>query len=564
MSETSYTLKAGDGPRDKWSIMIHDPNTTTLAYVREKAEQAEFLKKEDQFLNKDGAPVSDEGYAVSKFVTGTTISVQRFVPARPTAPAPATATVYTAKRGSESESLKIPATAPLKQLRENLKFMKPEYYFMLQDSRITDEDKWKVGDIAEDGTIQVGPTPSAPPKPAATPFSMTSTTKELPTLETKAWNNKGDDTTTTELLSAAKWTGGTAGTQLATLEYYKSASVEAKKQLFRNLLLDRGYIVKSGSGSPLAQSSYSPAWYVPSDEGPAPSTAGAESDTHGYWAAATKVLFEIRKRGFHQAAASGSWSDLTGTNGLQLKTTYLRDLEEYERGVSTEMYMLEERAVRKVILELSNRDLRPTAAFKYELAQNLNPSKPRIKQYEALHTEIFAKYGHFFPTQVVLGGRWFKEYQETFSSTTAQRRLIQELKVSGEGGGTTEAGTFKAGLAYGNYSDAFDSLQVVKQRKTQQAVKLGGNPLFTLVDDEPKWVDSLAPMANWVVIEIRKMLPIISLLQGDDAADELRQHCISLINEFATSSISESNTSLDMEAYVALLHAREAEKLSLI
>jgi hypothetical protein len=247
-----------------------------------------------------------------------------------------------------------------------------------------------------------------------------------------------------------------------------------------------------------------------------------------------------------------------------VRSTYTRDLEEYEKAVTSEIHILEERAVRKVTLTLSNQDLRPARRFSSEVANIVNSSDPRVRQYNRLHSEIFANYGHFFPTEVVLGGKWIKEFSETSSDRNEQSRLMQEIKVSGDGKATTEDGTFGLGLAYGNYSDQFSSLRVIQQLKSQSAVKTGGAAAASITPDEGAWVNSLAPMSNWAVVETRKMLPVISLLEGDDVTDALRRKCISLLNEFATNSISTQNTAADMEAYVAYLHAREAEKLSLI
>jgi hypothetical protein len=561
MAEASYTLKAGN---DKWSMVIHDPENTTLAYVREKAEQANFLKREDQFLNKDGAPVSDEGYAVSNFAVGTTINVQRFVvqaPARPAKPAPDVYIVNVQRTPEEAESVKIPATTLLIELRGKLSFMKDEYYFTNGTIRVTDEKKFKVLDLAKDGgTIQVGPKPAAAPKPAGDkPLTLSAT--DVTSVKARESTITAQVETQADLLEGHKWTDN-ASSVPTSVQYYDTADIAAKKALFNKLHLDQGLVVKGADSVSLAEeSSKAPAWYVPSGEGPGVSSPGS-SRTHRMWAAATKVLSEIRKHGIDQVAASGSWNDLTGANGVQVKASYLSDLEEYGKSVRTELYILEEKAVRKTILTLSNQDLRPKAQFRYDVAKIVNSSESRIRQYQRLHEEIFADYGHFFPTQVVLGGSWTKEYMERSSNTAEQARWIQEIKAAAEGGGTSQAGSFKAGLASGNYRDSFTSFQVMKQEREQTARSVGGAVGVDGANDSA-WETSLASMDHWAVIERTRMLPIISLLEGDEEADQLRRQCISLINEFATDSISEK-TALDMESYVALLHATEAEKLSLI
>jgi hypothetical protein len=561
----SFTLKGSE--TDLLSITVERPEFT-LSQLRQKA--GAFLRQKDQFLNKNKAPVpdADENFAISTFVAESDIIlIKRFV--EPVDPTPIStepvALTYTVKRGqspANSRSAKIDGTAHLTELRGQLgDFMRAEYYFMdLRGGRITLEDKYRVGEIAEkdNNIIQIGPT-SEPAKPPTTSLPTT----DVPALPTRTWNLTAP-TDSPDLLPTT-WTGSSTPGTLTAQEYYTSATtkIEAKKQLFRKLGLDRGFIVKSDPNDPFVQSSLSPAWYVPSDQGPAPSTP-AEPDTHRVWAAATKVISEMRKRGINQAALNGSWSDATGLNGLALRSSFTRDLEEYGRAMTSEIHVLEERAVRKLTLTLSNEDLRPTARFKAKVAEIVNSSLPRVQQYERLHSEVFGSYGHFFPTQVVLGGKWLKEYSETSSDKAEQSRLVQEIKIGGDGRATTEDGTFGLGLAYGNYSDEFNSLRVIKQLRAQQASKFGGLAAASIDKDEGAWVNSLALMGNWAVIETLKMLPIISLLEGDDAADDLRRQCISLINEFATNEISVNGTAMDMESYVAFLHAREAERTTLI
>jgi hypothetical protein len=563
MSETtevkpgSFAVKAGDA--DATSLMIADPATFTLAEVR--TQVGEWMKQKDRFLNRTGAPVpeGDEKYPIASFAQGATLSVRRFVepvaPVQPVAPEPAT---YTVRRGATGgQSARIEGESRLKDLREQLgAFMKSEDWFMdLSGGRITLEDKYRVSEVAEKGIIQIGPQAVAPK-----PVPLTAT--EVPAVTVKAWNLTAPGETPT--LLPVTWTPGTTPTTLSAQDYYVTSAFAAKKELFKRLGLDRGFIVRSDPRDPFVQSSLSPAWYVPSDAGPAASTP-AEGDTHRLWAAATRVVSEMRKRGINQASASGSWSDATGLMGLQLKSSYTRDLEEYEKAITSEIHVLEERAVRKIILTLSNQDLRPTRRFSTDVAKIVESAEPRIRQYDRLHAEIFDRYGHFFPTEVVLGGKWLKEYSETSTDKDEQSRLMQEIKVSGDGKGVTEEGsTFGLGLAYGNYSDQFDSLRVIKQLKSQRATKTGGLAAASIETDDGRWVDSLAPIGNWAVIETRRMLPIISLLEGDEVNDRLRLECISLINEFAANSISANNTSVDMEAYISYLHAREAEKIGLI
>jgi hypothetical protein len=563
MSETtevkpgSFAVKAGDA--DATSLMIADPATFTLAEVRKQV--GEWMKQKDRFLNRTGAPVpeGDEKYPIASFAQGATLSVRRFVepvaPVQPVAPEPAT---YTVRRGATGgQSARIEGESRLKDLREQLgAFMKSEDWFMdLSGGRITLEDKYRVSEVAEKGIIQIGPQAVAPK-----PVPLTAT--EVPAVTVKAWNLTAPGETPT--LLPVTWTPGTTPTTLSAQDYYVTSAFAAKKELFKRLGLDRGFIVRSDPRDPFVQSSLSPAWYVPSDAGPAASTP-AEGDTHRLWAAATRVVSEMRKRGINQASASGSWSDATGLMGLQLKSSYTRDLEEYEKAITSEIHVLEERAVRKIILTLSNQDLRPTRRFSTDVAKIVESAEPRIRQYDRLHAEIFDRYGHFFPTEVVLGGKWLKEYSETSTDKNEQSRLMQEIKVSGDGKGVTEEGsTFGLGLAYGNYSDQFDSLRVIKQLKSQRATKTGGLAAASIETDDGRWVDSLAPIGNWAVIETRRMLPIISLLEGDEVNDRLRLECISLINEFAANSISANNTSVDMEAYISYLHAREAEKIGLI
>ncbi len=470
---------------------------------------------------------------------------------------------YTVRRGessADSRGIKITDTARVIDLRQLLAtFMKDDDYFMNQQGgRITDERKFLVPEIADkDGVIRIGPTPE-PLKPSNIDLPQA----DVPPVPDMTWNLKppGESPDLIDI----PWTGSLPSGSLAAQEYYTTQPLAVKKRLFRKLGLDRGLIVRqSDAGDPFAQSSNSPAWYVPSDEGPAASTP-PDSDTHGYWGAATRVTSEMRKRGINQAALNGSWSNATGLSGLALRSSYSRDSEEYAKEISVATYVIEERTVRKITLALSNRDLRPTPRFKDAVKAVVNSPRTRAEQYTRLHSEIFGIYGYFFPTEVVLGGKWLKEYRLQMKDTVHSSRLVQEITAGLSGKTTTEDGTFGGGLGYRHYDAGIESDQVVQQLKSQTASKTGGAAAAGIDKSDGEWVNTLAQMDNWAVIETNKMLPIISLLEGTQDTDDLRQQCISLINEFATNPISGSNTVVDMEFYVAYLHALEAERLSLV
>lgn len=555
----SLTLKESTNAADLFSVMVD--NKTTLQEVRSMA--GTFLTTKDRFLNKQKAPVaaSDESFPVATYAdpVGEILLFQRFVePAEPVVVPPGAFTVTRGEGEDDKRTVALTEAQRLIELRQKLAdFMKETDYFLgLGGGKITDERKFCVGEIAKERVIRIGPTKN-PIKPSVVTLPET----DVPALPSVTWGIPPAPGTPT--LPDEPRTPSTTPGVLAPQEYYIGQPVAQKQALFQKLILDRGLIVrKPGDGDQFAQSSASPAWYVPSGEGPEASTP-ADSDTHRYWAAATRVTSEMRKRGINQATLNGSWSDATGLNGLALRSSYSRDSEEYSRKITTATYVIEERTVRKITLTMYNRDLRPKQSFVAAVARIMNSSESRITKYSKMHSDIFARFGYFFPTEIVLGGKWLKEYKLEASDTTATSNLVQQITAGGDGKATTEDGTFGLGLAYKNYSAAFESDQVVKQLKSQAASKTGGSAAASIDKDDGAWVNSLAEIRNWAVIETNKLLPVVSLLEGDADTDRLRRQCISLINEFAANTISEENTAIDMESYISYLHTREAEKLGL-
>jgi len=532
-----------------------------------------FLTENDLFVNTAGAEIpikSESGTEVSYALRKDDIvCFRRFKEAPKTVPPASTIETYTVARGSGklaayARELNFDKTAKLAELRSELgDFMRPDFYFIGRDGgsiAIGNEKERAVADIAKDRKISVGPPPieETAPKPATSPSAAQP--PSVTGAEVKAAWNLGS-AAEVNISNIPGPTSASGTLKESSQQYYEQQTLEVKKALFEKLHLDRGFRVNANPDDVIEQSSESPAWYAPAGEGPSASSPRS-STLHRYVAAATQIFSEMRKRGTEQLAGKGSWGDSAGLAGIQVNSSYVRDLEEYKKGTLKDIYVLEEKLYSKVILTLNREDIKAKEIFLTDVEKVVRSNISRVRQYEELHKTIFSRYGHFLPTQMVLGGKWIKEFHETSSDISEQSQFISKFQVSGAGQGTGEAGTFGAGLAYSRDDSQLESHRIITYTKNQTAMKTGGVDAAEV--ETVAWAESLSAMNNWAVIETRRMIPVISLLSGSDRADDLRRSCISLMREFATNRISADSTALDMSWYVQYLHAKEAEDLNLI
>jgi len=315
------------------------------------------------------------------------------------------------------------------------------------------------------------------------------------------------------------------------------------------------------SGIDLVQSDASPAWFVPKNYEQGPSPREGEPAQWDYSAAATRNVVELHTRGVHVATASGSYGDAVGLNGINFSGKYTNDHELRNRAEALEAHTVEQYKVEGVVLVFDKNDLRPKPEFAADVEKIFaeNQEKREV-QYKHLHEKIFLNYGHFFPMEVVLGGKLLRTNHQIFTDVQSKERWLNEYaaavggKVTDESGGTI---TGQGGHTYSSTEERETALTKMYQK--MQWMNIGGSRYKATDKTYNEWVNSLAPVSAWQPIEKRRLEPVISLLP-----DKLRRQCISLISEFAESSITNEHTPLDMAVYVNSLLAQELDGLKVI
>jgi hypothetical protein len=579
-----FTVRSKSKPEDATSYLppAGKIGEMTLEELRKELEKKDqWIKANDKFLNRSGVAANEQMKAVDAANEAGVIIVEREVvqtppPAPPPPPSEITYSVRRGKTGtgSNSSTATLKASATLKDLREFLTakgFMKPTDWFATPaEIQIRDDESTKsAASAADKDTIIIGPWSTG----TAGTTSGTIPQASTPTFPAGTWNT-GITSNLPSLTSVVGTPpGGAATGTAAEQQRYISLAPKEKQSVFVYNLLDRGLVVRYdgeykedeqgrvNTEIRLDQSTSSPAWFVPvnSEEGPGPKE-GAPANWD-YFAAATRSVVELHSRGVHVATASGSYGDAGGLNGINFSGKYTQDHELRSRAESMEVYTVEQYTAQRVILEFDKADLTAKAEFVAAVSKIFASNQPRERQYESLHRDIFLEYGHFFPMEVVLGGKLLRTNHQTFTDVQSKERWLNEY-AAGVGGKYTDesGGTITAQGSYGYSSTEERENALTKMYQNMRWINIGGSDYLAMDKTNiTQWVNSLAPVSGWRPIEKRRLEPVISLLDEDS-----RRKCISLIIEFAESSITSRYTPLDMAVYVNYLLTKDLDGLNVI
>jgi hypothetical protein len=582
LTYADFTVKSKTKPEDAIShLPVGKIDEMTLKQLRVELEKEQWLKANDKFLNRSAAKANEDMKAVDAADINGVIFVERETAPAPAPTPPPSEITYSVKRGkagtgTNSLTAALKAGATLKDLRDNLTakgFMKTgDWFANPAEVQIGGDESTQPAASAADkntNTIIIGPWSTATPgtPPVTVPQATT------PTFPAGTWNTGIASNLPTLSSVVGTAAGGTASATAAAQERYTSLKPTEKLSVFAYNLLDRGLMAgyegayqedaqgRVNTEIQLRQSDSSPAWFVPSkpEEGPSP-REGSPANWQ-YFAAATRSVEEMHSRGVHVATASGSYGDAGGLNGINLSGKYTNDHELRARTEAMEVYTVEQYTVERVILIFDKTELEAKQEFKAAIANIFASNEPRERQYERLHREIFLKYGHFFPMEVVLGGKLLRTNHQTFTDVQSKERWLNEYAAGVGGKFTDESGaTYTAQGSYGYSNLEEREKALTKMYQNMKWINVGGNDYLAMDKTNiALWGNSLAPVGAWRPIEKRRLEPVISLLDED-----LRRKCISLINEFAESSITSRYTPIDMAVYVNYLLAKELDDLKMI
>lgn len=390
------------------------------------------------------------------------------------------------------------------------------------------------------------PTPGKPsaeapkPKPPAEPRPVPKPTLPDPKPGEATWGLK-NDADAADLL--AQLQTKLAAFTVRTPDEFTALPLDAVRALFTARRLDRGLRFGPDPADSAfgARSTHSPVTYLHPDRAP---HSGSVSFTVRWTTSATasRVLHELHTRSIHNANASG------GLNGFGLAASFRHDSERLQRSELTTIHLVDEMIVPKVMLALDPvTDLAVAPELVRAVDRALAAGGGRRGQYEALHEEVFASFGYFFPCEALLGGTRMRTLGVTSEDLQDQEQLLSGFSFGAAAKDVpTSYGPASGEIGYGNSESSLSKNRHIRQLREQSVRAIGGHPALGLSEEHAgQWVASLDAVALWETIGHRRLVPILRFLPRRQ-----RDQCVSLIEEFARSSATARFTVLDMAAYV--------------
>lgn len=448
-------------------------------------------------------------------------------------------------------ALRLEPTDSLDQVRERLAAragMQPGDRFRVGNASLDPEQEadTTIAELIGEGTVlrvrpvpppAAAPEPAPKPKPDTTPPPRPKSPNATPSTP---WGLERGPIPP-DLLAGLNGTIGNA--TIEEPEAFALLPLDAVQALFTARRLNRGLrfgpVPQSrefGERSPLA-----PVTYLHENRRPDHGAAAYSSD----WltsATASRVLHELRVRGIHVASAAG------GLTGFGLSANFRQDLERLTRNEVTTIHLVDEMVVPKVVLFLHPRnDLRASNELVREVETALADRGGRRAQYEALHRDVFAHFGYYFPCETVLGGMRMRTLQVRSEDHQEQQQLVREFGLAAAADVQTDRGRVVGDVGYANYSGGLENNRHIAQLRRSHIRTFGGSASLAVNESQlAEWVRSVSMVRFWDVIENRHLVPITQFLPA-----ALARRCDSVIDEHATSRITEQYTVLDMRQFVA-------------
>lgn len=526
--------------------------TLTLAEVR--TALGAWLGTEDRFLGRDGSEiaVAEEGDWALKDIASAegVVVVQDAVAAKPQEARPFT---FTRSFDEESKSLKLKPEDTLAAARTALGawIQKDDHFADKAGGKVAPDQEagWTLGDVeAEKGGVRIlsakSGKPSVRPGQPGTP-SFIDTTRRPP-----AWGLP-DEGSPPDLLKELEVQLN--GAEVEVPELFTSLSLEQVKALYTMLYLNRGLYI---GPNPLdmeftRRSDDAPVEYIHENRimRSAPPNYSACSVTT---ATASRILNEFRQRSVHAAKASGSYA------GCGIAAEFRHDLEKLQRQETTDIFLTNQTLVPKVVLLFDREsDLRCAPRFQAAVEKVFETYTSVPQQYEALHRDVFRKFGYFYPCRVTVGGKLQRSMVAKSNAKSDQESLLNEFNFAANGEFETDSGKAKFDVGY-SYSDLSQSKHnTLMQLKEQQMISMGGSSSLALdPKDLAKWTGSVASVKFWAVINNADLVPVLCFLP-----DALAQRCATVIEEQARSAVTARYTVMDMTAFAQVISSKAFEAL---
>jgi MAC/Perforin domain len=321
---------------------------------------------------------------------------------------------------------------------------------------------------------------------------------------------------------------------------WSTLTEDEKRYVFSRKQLGSAIIFSKTVGSELdrASSSYKAVTINVAEPGVTEQQLNAKSSFQMTY---SQMVHELRKRGMTSASAS------VGAKGVAVKGGFSTSNVEFSQADRTNAYMSQLVYKPAVKLDFKSEHIQATEAFKnaikaaVEQTNRDDPYPSRTRYYALL--DVLKKYGHFIPTEFMLGGAFVIE--EVKSVDKAAK--IDEQSTSFSAGVGAEVNGVTAAVEAGNTTE-------LKRRTTSLATKqsvtisqIGGDTGAFSSDDPSPWLQSLRYSPNWSVIEYSGLTPTIQYLPPD-----LLRECLALIKAHWADPETEGMTALNMLEYATL------------
>ncbi|KAJ6006297.1 hypothetical protein N7451_004241 [Penicillium sp. IBT 35674x] len=167
----------------------------------------------------------------------------------------------------------------------------------------------------------------------------------------------------------------------------------------------------------------------------------------------------------------------------------------------------------RVVLHLDNDSLELTTSCKNALdkiKKLREDSEVKSWQERKALIQFYQKFGHFFATNVELGGKLFskEDFTSTDSAKTAEKS--NAMKISAALSFSSPVVQASASYSQENQSSSGSSSQSSNMSKTLSWEAVGGDT--TLCNNPPAWSSTVKPFRNWRVINQKDVLAIADFI----------------------------------------------------
>lgn len=318
---------------------------------------------------------------------------------------------------------------------------------------------------------------------------------------------------------------------------------EERGKLIRNLSLGNGLILKSREKPTPNESFYNAACWLkfPGFMKPKYTLLSDQSFTFD------KNVHELKSLGMWEAGGSIGMSGIFSAQG-----SYNEGDEKYEVNQNETMFMLSKYDVQKIILKISEEDIGPSEGFListkkalegYDNERNKQKNEQSFtKNYRNLQ-DTLKKYGHYLPTQFVIGGRMYFEDKTTVSSKDEAENSFWGFSAGCEANLGLFGIPISGGAKASNSHDETEKNQSYHKAQKISRKVIGGSA--SKAANASDWIASLEYYQTWSVLEKTSFIPTIDLLPED-----IRKKVVGVLSWVANKKVEDEEFPVNIRHYI--------------